>query len=358
MQGLSTPLAIKFLFPSAFQSPKAKSFDRFLREAQALYSLRHQYIPTIFGLGKDESMPFILMEYFKNGQNLQKIREKKENPNPLKVMIFFRRIAEALALAHDSGWVHRDIKPTNLMASSNDARLLDFGVALKIDPNNERITSLSGAIGGDSFSSPELIANPMLENPQTDIYSLGACWFWLLTGQSPNGLNWERLLRTNVDVSKEYEAIILKCLSPLEQRYNSCFELINDISYVIEGKSEMPKPNILTENDKKILGVIFNLSLDDTSGCSFYNIEKQLGKSISRFGIGISTHKMMKQGIIEKEYDQDFNGHPYYWYKLTSFGDELIQLHSDEIESALNEVEATLESQEKEYSYKDGDVPF
>ena len=156
----------------------------FLREANLLFRFRHARIVPIYGVGEHDGKPYILMEFFP-GHNLVQARESFGIPDAQAILPFIEFAAEALGYAHSLDVVHRDIKPTNLMTIRGDARVLDFGIAALLDPKGQRFTRASAAIAGDAFSAPELTDNPMLVDPRCDLYSLGACWFWLLKRIAP-----------------------------------------------------------------------------------------------------------------------------------------------------------------------------
>jgi serine/threonine protein kinase len=135
---MSSPLSS--LIPPPFNSADGKVRERFIQEAEILIKLRHPYITPIYGIGEFDGRPYILMEYFP-GLNLQGARQKFGSPNPSKVLPFIEYVGSALEHAHSQNIIHRDIKPTNLLTTRGDARVVDFGIAYVMDP--ERTTRLT-----------------------------------------------------------------------------------------------------------------------------------------------------------------------------------------------------------------------
>ena len=249
--------AVKFLDPSPFHNHPEKAHERFVKEAEILMALRHQYIVPIYGVGEHEGRPYILMEYF-DGYNLCAAREKSGAPSPRVVLSFVERVAEGLGYAHQRGVVHRDIKPSNLLTRQGDARVIDFGIAKIMDPEGVRFTETGGTPVGDAYAAPELIADPRLIDPRCDVYSLGACWFWLLTGTTPQGRNWEAALRAVDQMEPQYEQVLLKALDRMEARYQTMGELVADVQALRSDAN--PRANSageLDDNAALVLGVLF-----------------------------------------------------------------------------------------------------
>lgn len=180
---LGRDVAIKLLKPV---SGASKQFEG---EVKALSSIKdHAYVVTVFdgGLLKPDNRPFIVMEKL-DGQTLEAYRRNLPDAclPPLRALSFIMQAARGIAAAHRQGIIHRDLSPRNLFVLNEDRdgepqiRVLDFGVALlkKEDKGLSRVP----LIGTPGFVAPELTQG---EAPAStsDIYSLGAIWFLLLTG--------------------------------------------------------------------------------------------------------------------------------------------------------------------------------
>ncbi|MNI62902.1 Serine/threonine-protein kinase pkn5 [compost metagenome] len=143
-------------------------------------------------------------------------------------------LADALSHAHGIGIVHRDIRPSNIMiARPRQVRVIDFGLGIYLENElTSRLTRTGHNIAGGHFTAPELISNPKLIDPRTDIYSLGAVWYNLITGSVPAGSKIRETLYSVEGMNEEVAEIILKCLEDIDGRYQSMQELILDLTKV------------------------------------------------------------------------------------------------------------------------------
>lgn len=229
---LDMDFAVK-LFDPVFADTQAQSEGekRFFREAKLLFSLHHDNIVQIYNAGYVEGQAFILMELVR-GYNLIKLREKYPLVfrQTLKPMI---QILSGLGYAHSKGILHRDLKPTNVMFSESDKlfKIIDFGVSAYIEhENHTKLTKTGEQVTGGLYIDPQLQSNPKLRDVRSDIYSIGAIWYFLLTGFAPSGYDMkDKLLKTSGITEDEVE-IVMKCLAAdLDDRYSSCEELIEII---------------------------------------------------------------------------------------------------------------------------------
>ncbi len=169
----------------------AESLERFQREVQAASRLSHPYICTVYDAGEDGGLPFLAMELL-DGQTLaEKINSR---PVPTKEILYLGiQIADALAYAHEQGFVHRAVKPCSVFVTSRgDAKLLDFGIAKKLRPETSlgattisaSLTFNGNVIGTMPYMSPEQVQGKTVD-ARTDIFSLGAVLYEMATGQNP-----------------------------------------------------------------------------------------------------------------------------------------------------------------------------
>ncbi|MEE4273158.1 MAG: protein kinase [Thermoanaerobaculales bacterium] len=157
--------------------------ERFLREAQAAGRLNHPNIVTIHDIGEDRSsgVVYIAMEYIE-GRDLKEIIATGHRFRPSETARIVADIAVALDYAHQMGVIHRDIKPGNLILTSDgSARIADFGIA-RMESSN--LTVDGQFIGTPNFMSPEQINGLPLDG-RSDLFSLGVVLFTLLTGRRP-----------------------------------------------------------------------------------------------------------------------------------------------------------------------------
>ncbi|MDX2092825.1 MAG: serine/threonine-protein kinase [Kofleriaceae bacterium] len=172
------PAAIKVLRPDRFSRAAVEAFEA---EVEAISSLSHPNTVTIFDYGMtNDGICYYAMEYL-DGSDLERL-VRAEGPLPAaRVVRLLRQAAGALAEAHERGLLHRDIKPANLIVSDRGGvrdvlHILDFGLAAKL--GRETGNKLVGTPG---YIAPEAITNAVTDE-RSDLYSLGAVGYWLLTG--------------------------------------------------------------------------------------------------------------------------------------------------------------------------------
>ena len=173
---LDRKVGIKVMLKSLGADPKF--VERFQREAQAAARLNHPNIAQIYSFGQEQGMPYIAMELVPGG-SLDKEMEK--NPGTLDVAYVMRvgqQVADALALAAESGLVHGDVKPENvLFDTEGNAKLVDFGLAAMQGDSDE-------IWGTPYYISPEKVRRQKIDY-RADIYSLGGTLYHVLTGVPP-----------------------------------------------------------------------------------------------------------------------------------------------------------------------------
>jgi serine/threonine-protein kinase len=182
-QGSGRHFAIKMLLPEHVHSSEQREF--LFHEAEVGRQIVHPKIVKILHLVKDKDHPYMLMEFFPS-TNL-KLRLMRKDPfikENFKTIV--EQVALALAYMHDRGWVHRDVKPDNiLLNASAEVRLIDFALAQRLSKKKPgRFQKKGKAMGTRSYMSPEQIrAEPL--DARADVYSLGATIYEMLTGRPP-----------------------------------------------------------------------------------------------------------------------------------------------------------------------------
>ncbi|WP_227766922.1 Stk1 family PASTA domain-containing Ser/Thr kinase [Zhaonella formicivorans] len=155
---------------------------RFRREAQAVASLSHPNIVSIYDVGHEEDFHYLVMEYVE-GQNLKEIIQKRAPVEPLEAIDYLIQIMDALEHAHDNKVVHRDIKPHNILVTKGGkVKVTDFGIAQAI--SSATVTYTGTMVGSVQYISPEQ-AKGEVTGVQADIYSAGVVLYELLTGRLP-----------------------------------------------------------------------------------------------------------------------------------------------------------------------------
>lgn len=155
---------------------------RFRREAQAVASLSHPNIVSIYDVGQEDEVYYLVMEYIE-GDNLKNlIREKGALP-PEQAVEIARQVSEALQHAHGNNIVHRDVKPQNILITKDGrAKLTDFGIAR--EATTATLTQTDTIVGSVHYLSPEQ-ARGETAGPRSDIYSLGVVLYEMVTGALP-----------------------------------------------------------------------------------------------------------------------------------------------------------------------------
>lgn len=350
------PVAVKVFDPTPFQGEAA--INRFVQEAKILLSLRHPNIISVYNCGIYNGKPYILMEKF-GGWDLAHVRKVRGAPAPGIILPFFRKVSAAMAHAHSRGILHRDLKPENLMTTEGDARVIDFGIARIIDPQGVRFTRTGGTPMGGGFAAPEYETDPRSEDPRCDIFSLGACWYWLLTGRTPSGRNWELALSKVDGVTSEYEAVVFKCLNQLDSRFGSMTELEVEIRALELGEKTESATELLIDDDTMlVMGSIFEQEgPGDNDGVSIYEVERQMIDHISKLKLRIILNRLKTHNFIRVDEVKEWND-SYEGYFVTEEGESWVSKHHDQIELLLKTIEPKPEVPVSPPTDEDDGLPF
>ncbi len=178
---LDRPVVIKVLQSGLSHHAPARA--RFLREARVAARLSHPNVVRVFTVEEHGDLAFFVMEYVDGGTVREAVRRDGPLP-PYRAAEILREVAWALGYAHGHGVVHRDVKPDNILLDRSTGRSLigDFGIAL-VDQRHE-LTAEGMAVGTADYVSPEQAAGKDVD-ARSDIYSLGATAFFMLTGRPP-----------------------------------------------------------------------------------------------------------------------------------------------------------------------------
>jgi beta-lactam-binding protein with PASTA domain/tRNA A-37 threonylcarbamoyl transferase component Bud32 len=250
-QVLNRTVAIKVLLP---QMARDTSFvERFRREAQAAARLNQPNIVGVYDTGADDGTQYIVMEFIE-GRTLAEFMATGRRPTPTQAAEIAQKIAAAIAAAHAQGVIHRDIKPGNVMITRDGViKVMDFGIARVLGP--ETAPQTSAVLGTASYLSPEQAQGGPVD-ARTDIYSLGAVLYELLTarppftGDSPVAVAYKQVNEApappsslNADVPARLDAVVMKALSKNpSNRYQTAEEFSADLDRVIAGQEVEATP--------------------------------------------------------------------------------------------------------------------
>jgi serine/threonine protein kinase/tetratricopeptide (TPR) repeat protein len=230
-------VALKFLPPHVAENAEEKA--RFIHEAQSASALNHPNVTTIYGIEESPEGLFIAMEYIE-GKTLKQIIEK-ETLSIKKVLDIGIQVCEGIAMAHEKGIVHRDIKSDNIMVTPRgQVKIMDFGLAKLRGAT--KLTSTGSTLGTAAYMSPEQASGEEIDS-RSDIFSFGVVLYELITGHLPfkgehqaaiiySVINEtpEPLARYKTDVPEGLQRIVVKALEKeREERYQHIDDLLADL---------------------------------------------------------------------------------------------------------------------------------
>lgn len=157
--------------------------QRFIQEAEIAASLRHPGIVTVFDFGEEGGVPYLVQEFL-TGEDLEGMVARGEPAALGERVRILREVAEALRFAHQSGIVHRDVKPGNIRVEANGAvRLMDFGIA-KLMQTDRKLTQMGFSLGTVGYLSPEQLLAKDVDH-RADVFSFGVLAYEVLSGRKP-----------------------------------------------------------------------------------------------------------------------------------------------------------------------------
>jgi serine/threonine protein kinase len=253
-------VAIKVLKPELVKNEEIRL--RFKNEASMLAHLQHPNIVGLIDYVEQDGGLFLIMEYVE-GRGLDEFIKAQQAPISIeRAKKLMTQIVEAFAYAHKNGIIHRDVKPSNfIITSSEEIKVLDFGIAKLVGEGNHHLTKTGTQIGTVYYMSPEQVRGQVLDH-RSDIYSLGVTFYELLTGVCPyRSMNTEYeiydsivkdpLLDLTQTMGKAYRTlwhIISKSTAKeVNDRYQSCIDFVTDIKKDIVDEPKVVKPIQKTE---------------------------------------------------------------------------------------------------------------
>ena len=242
-------VAIKVLHPALAWNEKA--VQRFLLEAQTAARLRHPNIVTIYEVGEQGGVYFIVMELL-DGEPLSVILSRGRL-SPERALRILRQVAAALDYAHQRGVVHRDVKPANVFVMSGDhVKLLDFGIAKVAEVSG--LTASGGIVGSPAYMASEQARGEPV-GPAADIYALGVLAYEMLTGRPPFTGATVHVLhahayatppparRWNPQLPAAVERALARVLAKHpQQRYPSALAFVRALEKAMRGRVPLSRP--------------------------------------------------------------------------------------------------------------------
>lgn len=234
---------------------------RFRREAQAAASLSHPNIVSIYDVGVEEGIHYIVMEYI-HGQSLKELIEELGHLPVRMAVDYACQIAHALGKAHKHGIVHRDVKPHNILIGEDGrVKVTDFGIAQAVTAST--VTYNGAILGSVHYFSPEQARGGQTEE-RSDLYSLGVVLFEMVTGQVPYSGDspvsvalkhiqepFPKPREINPDIPQTIERIIRKAVEKdPDNRYHTARDLSEELSAFLAGRESRPEDESVPSSAK------------------------------------------------------------------------------------------------------------
>lgn len=253
-EALDRKVAAKTLAPRYADDAALRA--RFMAEARAMARLSHPNIVRIYSLGPSSEPPHFVMEYLE-GAPLTQAAAPLGFAQKAELM---QKVALAVEFLHQNGILHRDLKPANILVGADlEPKVLDFGLALDIGPG-EGLSRTGEIAGTPEYLSPEQASGAEKLDARSDVFSLGAAFYELLTGAPPfRGATLPDLLRRireqdpplprqrDIAVPKGLQDICLKALEKdPARRYASAREMADDLRRFLAGEAVLAEPAAYT----------------------------------------------------------------------------------------------------------------
>ncbi|KEZ54206.1 Stk1 family PASTA domain-containing Ser/Thr kinase [Metabacillus indicus] len=281
---------------------------RFRREAQSATSLAHPNIVSIFDVGEEDGIYYIVMEYVE-GNTLKQYIQQYAPLHPREALNIMEQIVSAIAHAHENHIVHRDIKPHNILIDPHgNVKVTDFGIAMAL--SSTTITQTNSVLGSVHYLSPEQARGGMA-NKKSDIYSLGIVLFELLTGRLP--FDGESAIsialkhlqsetpsakRWNATVPQSVENIILKAMAKdTFHRYESAEEMEADLSTALNPERLHEEKFVIPEDTEatKAIPIITDSDMFEKTGDTLVRAPEPAAEETSAKNAPVKKEKKKKE---------------------------------------------------------------
>ena len=252
-------VALKIIRPDRMSNmtevTQGRMVDRFKAEAHAAARLQHDNLVTVYDVGEIDGCHYFSMQYVEGGSLSDQISDRSLDNR--EAASFVEPVCRAVHAAHEEGILHRDIKPANILIEDGTLRprIADFGLA-KLQNEDQELTRSGEAMGTPSYMPPEQFGDAASATARSDIYSIGATLYHLLSGRPPfkaatsmatmrQVLNVEpvALRELNPEVNQDLETICMKCLEKEpDRRFQTAAEVADELKRFINGEPILSRP--------------------------------------------------------------------------------------------------------------------
>lgn len=252
---LDRRVALKVLHADVTATDAAR--QRLRLEAEAAARLEHPYILPIYEVGEHEGRPYLAMQFVEGESLAQRIARLGSEIPEKEAATLLAKVARAVQHAHERGVLHRDLKPGNILVDqAGQPHLIDFGLARCVGQDSG-LTRTGAFLGTPAYASPEQAAGQnQAVTTSTDVYSLGAILYALLTGQPPfvgksaaetigkvRSTDPVRPRSIRPSLERDLETICLKCIEKEpRRRYGSALALAEDLERFLDGRPILARP--------------------------------------------------------------------------------------------------------------------
>lgn len=252
-------VALKIIRPDRMSNmtevTQRRMVERFKAEAHAAARLQHDNLVTVYDVGEIDGCHYFSMQYVEGGSLSDRISDRSLDNR--EAASFVEPVCRAVHAAHEEGILHRDIKPANILIEDEKLRprIADFGLA-KLQNEDQELTRSGEAMGTPSYMPPEQFGDAASATARSDIYSIGATLYHLLSGRPPfkaatsmatmrQVLNVEpvALRELNPEVNQDLETICMKCLEKEpDRRFQTAVEVADELKRFINGEPILSRP--------------------------------------------------------------------------------------------------------------------
>lgn len=224
-QGIDRDVAVKLMPPHL--ADDEQYLKRFLREGRTAARIQHSNVVQVMDAGTAHGTAYLVLELVR-GTSIGEVLDEQETMEPGRVAELAVGIAEGLAAIHARGVLHRDIKPDNLLLNeAGEVKVTDLGLARELrDASISRLTATGMVVGTPLYVAPEAIRDNKTAGPKSDVYSLGATLYHMLTGRPPfDGDTPFDVMRAHIDLPPapvrslaprtppDFAALVERCLA-------------------------------------------------------------------------------------------------------------------------------------------------